>query len=174
MRIAVAKSFPSITSLFKSENTTLDYVLVTFHCYLHFHSTTLVLVFHLNVLLYKPNVHSSLTFLKGFSVMHGKYCHKFVEVIGELLLSLLMTFATPLKTNTVISLANWYVNSHFQTRDGVSVSVQNLTKLTDKQMYKIRRIAHSKLNCFIFKLRRIICLTRIIQRITCLRRIVRL
>lgn len=29
-------------------------------------------VFHLNVLLYKPNVHSSLTFLKGYTVMHGE------------------------------------------------------------------------------------------------------
>ena len=77
--------------------------------------------------------------------MHGKYCHKFVEVIGELLLSLLAAFATPLKPNTVISLANSYVNGPFHTRDGLSVSVQNLSKLTDKQMYKVRRIAHPKL-----------------------------
>ena len=52
--------------------------------------------------------------------MHGKDCHKFVEVIGELVLSLLAAFATPLKT-TVISPANSYVNDRFHTRDGLSV-----------------------------------------------------
>ena len=71
--------------------------------------------------MYKPNVHSSLTFLKGYTVMHGQDCHKFVEVIGELVLSLLAAFATPLKTNAVISPANSYVNGRFHTRDGLSV-----------------------------------------------------
>ena len=52
--------------------------------------------------------------------MHGKYCHKFVEVIGKLL-SLLAAFATPLKTNAVISPASSYVNGRFHTRDGLSV-----------------------------------------------------
>ena len=84
--------------------------------------------------------------------MHGKYCHKFVEVIGKLLLSLLAAFATPLKTNAVISPANSYVNGRFHTRDGLSVSVQNLSKLTDKQMYKVRRIAQPKLKLFHFQI----------------------
>ena len=53
--------------------------------------------------------------------MHGKDCHKFVEVIGELVLSLLAAFATPLKTNAMISPANSYVNGRFHTRDGLSV-----------------------------------------------------
>ena len=53
--------------------------------------------------------------------MHRQDCHKFVEVIGELVLSLLAAFATPLKTNAVISPANSYVNGRFHTRDGLSV-----------------------------------------------------
>jgi len=84
--------------------------------------------------------------------MHGKYCHKFFEVIGEPLLSLPAAFATPLKTNTVISLANSYVNGRFYTTDGLSVSVQNLSKLTDKQMHKVKRIAYPKLKLFHFQI----------------------
>ena len=42
---------------------------------------------------------------------------------------------------------------------------QNPSKLTGKQLDKIRRIVHPKLRPFHSKLRRIICRTRIIQRI---------
>ena len=60
-------------------------------------------------------------FWKGILSCTGKDCHKFVEVIGELVLSLLAAFATPLKTNAVISPANSYLNGRFHTRDGLSV-----------------------------------------------------
>ena len=94
---------------------------MTFHCYLHFHSTNLVLFFiwmcfctnQMYILLY--------LFWKGILSCTGKDCHKFVEVIGELVLSLLAAFATPLKTNAVISPANSYLNGRFHTRDGLSV-----------------------------------------------------
>ena len=62
------------------------------------------------------------------------------------------------------------------------IHLQNLSKLTDKHMDKVRRIVHPKLKPFNFQLliqktyylkRRIICMTRIIQWITLLRLIIR-
>ena len=62
----------------------------------------------------------------------------------------------------------------FHTGDALFVKIQNLSKLTDRQLDKVRRIVHPKLKPFHFQIRRIIGLTRIIQRITRLRRMIRL